>query len=241
MRRPRHEVRNEGIGPYAVFYCEKCDREYRSSPAIGQTMAQSAGRQLLGGLLRKVPIAGDALGDSIQDPKHVRDLTPTQLDAAWGQVEENFHECPTCKLIVCNADWDAKSGYCQDCTPRREEIAQAETEQAIGVFKGIASAFGLDQAAKAAMESARQAEAQRSAQQAAATAAAASAAAAAVLQASAQTAPAGGVTCPACGKVVPAGKFCPECGAKLAPTKCPNCGTETKGAKFCPECGTKVG
>jgi len=26
-RMPRYDVRNDGVGPYAVFYCDKCDRE----------------------------------------------------------------------------------------------------------------------------------------------------------------------------------------------------------------------
>lgn len=77
------------------------------------------------------------------------------------------------------------------------------------------------------------------------------------------------VQCPGCGKSVPEGKFCPECGATLATPKtacvscgkpleagvkfcpecgqpqnlaCPNCKKELQpGAKFCPECGTRVG
>jgi hypothetical protein len=234
MRRPRHDIRNDGIGPYAVFYCEKCDREHRSSPAIGATIAQNAGRQVVGGLLRKVPIAGHALSQSIPNSRYVRDMTPGQLDAAWKQVEVNFHECPTCMLVVCNTDWDMKSGYCRECTPRRAEFAQAEAEQVAGVFKGIASAFGLDQAARAAMEAAKQQQAQQ-AQGAAAAAAAQPAAAPTPVQS--------GVACASCGTMV-TGKFCPECGSKVeppAPTVCPGCGIEAKGAKFCPECGTKIG
>lgn len=47
----------------------------------------------------------------------------------------------------------------------------------------------------------------------------------------------GTIVCPKCGKAVPKGKFCPECGAKLSAT-CPKCGAGAPdGAKFCPECG----
>jgi membrane protease subunit (stomatin/prohibitin family) len=52
-----------------------------------------------------------------------------------------------------------------------------------------------------------------------------------------------GVTCPACNKTVPAGKFCSECGAPLptGPKFCSKCGNKLEsGAKFCPECGEKV-
>jgi len=53
--------------------------------------------------------------------------------------------------------------------------------------------------------------------------------------------PTGPVTCPACNKSVPGGKFCQECGAGLAPQKryCPSCGQEgAAGARFCAGCGT---
>ncbi|MCK5786939.1 MAG: SPFH domain-containing protein [Candidatus Sabulitectum sp.] len=49
------------------------------------------------------------------------------------------------------------------------------------------------------------------------------------------------VTCPSCGKSVPDGKFCPECGKTLAES-CPACGKPIPiGSKFCPECGEKLG
>lgn len=48
------------------------------------------------------------------------------------------------------------------------------------------------------------------------------------------------VSCPSCGKNVPAGKFCPECGKPMGVT-CPGCGkTIPPGSKFCPECGGKI-
>ena len=48
-------------------------------------------------------------------------------------------------------------------------------------------------------------------------------------------------TCPKCNTTVkPTAKFCPECGAKMAPV-CPNCKKELPaGTKFCPDCGTKL-
>jgi DNA-directed RNA polymerase subunit M/transcription elongation factor TFIIS len=48
-------------------------------------------------------------------------------------------------------------------------------------------------------------------------------------------------TCPKCGARAQ-GKFCPECGAPLAPkAKCPQCGASVdEGVKFCPECGGKM-
>lgn len=49
------------------------------------------------------------------------------------------------------------------------------------------------------------------------------------------------VVCPGCGKTVPKGKFCFECGYKFAASVCPKCGAALpEGAKFCLECGEKI-
>lgn len=49
------------------------------------------------------------------------------------------------------------------------------------------------------------------------------------------------VVCPNCGKTVPKGKFCFECGYKFSANTCPKCGaTLPEGAKFCLECGERL-
>ena len=113
-RMPRYDVRNDGVGPYAIFYCDKCSREYRSTPDVGGQIVQDIGKQAMGGILRGIPLLGSAIADGVtgQDPRYVYSLTPQQLQAHWRQVEQNFHECPTCRKVVCGADWDAQSGYC---------------------------------------------------------------------------------------------------------------------------------
>ncbi len=144
-RMPRYNVSNDGIGPYAVFYCDKCEREYRSQPDVGGTIAKDIGRQAAGDMLRRIPIFGRAVADNVagEDPRYSNSLTPAQLDKAWGQVRQYFRECPTCQQILCLSDFDEKSGYCQDDSPRANEIAQAQAEQAASVAKGIANVFGL--------------------------------------------------------------------------------------------------
>ena len=214
-RMPNYDVRNDGAGPYAVFYCESCNREYRSQPDYAATITKDVGRQAVGGLLRNIPLVGGALSSNVagQDPRYTYDLTPQQLDKAWSQVKDRFRECPTCSRIVCVSDFDEQSGYCTDDSPRRGEIAQAEAEQAGAALKGFASAFGLGDVFKQAST--------------------------AIKQASSNVA-----RCPNDGAVAPAGtKFCPECGTPMVQPvadACPNCGKETHGAKFCPECGTKI-
>jgi len=242
-RMPRYEVRNDGIGPYAVFFCEKCDREFRSTPDVGGTVVKEVGRSALGGLLRNVPLVGAAADRALDDQRYTTSLTQQQLDAAWKQVEANFHECPTCRLVVCSSDWDVQTGYCTDDSPRRDEIAQAQVEQAAGVLKGLASAFGLDQAVRSVADAAKAASADlpRCAKcgkpQPVGTKF--------CPECGGQMVQPAVERCPKCGAEVKGAKFCPECGTKIeraaSPAVCPNCGKETKGARFCPECGTKLG
>ena len=242
-RMPRYDVRNDGIGPYAVFYCEYCDREYRSQPETTATIAKDVGRQAMGGLLRNIPIVGGAIasGATQEDPRHTLHLTPQQLEKAWQQVQNRFRECPTCSRIVCLSDFDEQSGYCTEDSPRRGQIAQAQAEQAGAVLKGFASALGLGEVVKRASDAAKQ-----------------STTAMARCPKDGTMAPAGTKfcpecgspmtqpavdACPNCGKETHGAKFCPECGTKIeraAAGVCPNCGAQTKGAKFCPECGTKL-
>ncbi len=57
-RMPRYDVRNDGFGPYAVFYCDECGREFRSQPDVKNTIANDVGRGAVGGLLRRIPLVG---------------------------------------------------------------------------------------------------------------------------------------------------------------------------------------
>lgn len=247
-RMPRYDIRNDGAGPYAVFYCEGCEREFRSQPDFGGAVVQDLGRQALGGLLRKVPLVGRAAAESVtgDDPRYSYKMTPAQLESAWKQVQEHFRECPSCQRIVCLSDFDVQSETCNECSPRQEEIAEAQGVQVGAALKGIAGVFGLGEAFKQVGDAARQASAQAEAQLARCP--------------QGHVAPVGTKFCPecgapmtqpvvdtcsACGAEVHGAKFCPECGTRIerapASTACPKCGTETKGAKFCPECGAKIG
>jgi hypothetical protein len=250
-RMPRYDVRNDGTGPYAIFYCECCDREFRSQPDLKNTIQADLGRRVAGDLLRKVPLFGGALADNMagEDPRYVYSLTADQLKAHWGQVKDRFRECPTCKKVVCISDFDEQAGLCNEDSPRTNEITEARAEQAGKAVKGFMSAFGLGDAVQQMGQAARQAgeAAQRAGQTMACCPNDGTLAAAgtkfcpecgtAMLQPAA-------TTCPKCGTETHGAKFCPNCGNKMeAPAPagvCPNCGAEAKGAKFCPECGTKI-
>lgn len=248
-RMPRYDIRNDGAGPYAVFYCDMCGREFRSQPDVVGTVSQDIGRQAAGGLLRKIPLFGNAVADKVtgEDPRYSYKMTPAQLESAWKQVQEHFRECPTCTRIVCLSDFDTQAGFCQEDSPRTNEINEARGQQAGAALKGFASALGLgglvENAANAA-EAAGRAAAQMARCPKDGTLAAPGTKFCPECG-SPMEQPAA-VTCPKCGADTHGAKFCPECGTKIEaaaprPTKCPSCGAETGGAKFCPECGTKLG
>ena len=131
-RMPRYDIRNDGAGPYAIFYCDICSREFRSQPDVASTITKDIGRDALGGFLRKVPLVGSAVADSVvgEDPRYSYKMTPAQIEGAWKQVQVHFRECPTCSRIVCLTDFDAQTGYCQEDSPRSDEMAESKGAQA---------------------------------------------------------------------------------------------------------------
>jgi len=214
---PRYDIRNDGLGPFAIFYCDVCGREYRSQPDVTNTITSDIGKQAVGGLLRKLPLVGNTVANSVagEDQRYAQNLNPQQLEKAWNQVKDRFRECPTCMQIVCLSDFDEQSGYCREDSPRRNEIAEAQAEQAGRMVKGFATALGLGQAFQDVGEVAK----------------------------AAQTATDQLARCPQGHLAAPGTKFCPECGKTMvqpASINCPNCKQPTMGAKFCPNCGTKV-
>ena len=247
-RMARYDVRNDGLGPYGTFYCDKCSREYRSQPDVKGTIANDIGRQAAGDVLRRIPLFGRAVADSVmgEDPRYTSSLTPGQLESAWNQVVEYFRECPACHQIVCLSCFDEQSGFCQEDSPRRGDIAEAQAEQAAGVIKGIAGVFGLGDAFKQAAEAAKQATNTVARCPKDGTVAAAGTKFCPECGSPMVQPAAAADKCPHCGAAVNGAKFCPECGTKIeratpAPAVCPTCGGDVKGAKFCPSCGTKVG
>ena len=81
-RMPRYDIRNDGAGPYAIFYCDICEREFRSQPDIASTITKDIGRDALSGFLRKVPIVGAAVADNVvgEDPRYSYKMTPAQVE-----------------------------------------------------------------------------------------------------------------------------------------------------------------
>ena len=245
MRMPRYDIRNDGVGPYAVFYCDICEREFRSQPDVAGTVAQEVTQQAAGGLLRNIPVLGSLASSAVrrEDPRYSQALSPAQLDKAWAQVQATFHECPTCGRVVCLSDWDAQSDFCKEDSPRKAEIAQAQAEQAAGAVRGFAEVLGLggvlrgvSQAVQTA--SGRMARCPNDGTLAPAGTKFCAKCGSAMVQPPAEA-------CPQCGADVAGKAFCPQCGAKVerqpaAAATCSNCGASVAGARFCPSCGAPV-
>ena len=125
-RMARYEVQNDGSGPYAVFYCDKCSRPFRSQPNVTATIAKEITRSAFSGLFRSVPVLGDAVENiaSSTDPRSSRTLSTQQLNSAWAEIRSVFHQCPTCLQLVCPTDWDAQASLCtQDADEKRQSSA----------------------------------------------------------------------------------------------------------------------
>lgn len=252
MRMPRYYVSNDGMGPYAIFYCDRCDREYRSQPSIAATVKEDVTRGALGGFLRNIPVVGNSMANNMENDRYRSSMTPQELESAWGEVQQYFRECPTCHEIVCIPDFDEVSGFCDEDSPRRGQIEQAKAEQAAGFMTGIANAFGIGDAIRQAsvVATANLATCSQCGNKAAAGTKFCPNCGGPMTQPAPPTtntvsAPSV-VKCGNCGATVPDGqKFCGECGTPVpvaqAPQQmvCPNCGTETTSA-FCGSCGTKV-
>ena len=245
-RMPNYDVRNDGAGPYAIFYCDSCGREVRSTPNIAKAVSQDVGRAALGGLLRKVPLVGGSVADNMvgEDPRYTLKMDQAALNSAWQQVQEHFRECPTCQRIVCLSDFDTQSGYCNECSPRQDEIAEASGAQAGAAIKGFASAFGLGNVFDQASQAMKKVQELSTARCPNCNTVAAAGTKFCPECGTAMVQPSVSV-CPKCGTETHGAKFCPNCGEKMESKplvlNCPKCGTPANGAKFCPECGTKIG
>jgi len=211
----RYSISNEGTGPYAAFTCDRCNREYRSTPSITAAVKQNVTRSAFGGFLRNIPVVGDAVAQQVEGDPYRSTMSAQELATAWGQVVQYFRECPTCHEIVCVPDFDEVTGFCDDDSPRKAEIEAAQAQQAAAAFKGVADVFGLGGAIQRSMANA-------------------------AAQAYPAQASVGAVACANCGTALaPGARFCASCGTPVAQkSACAGCGAElAAGARFCASCG----
>lgn len=228
-RMTRSYVTNEGAGPYAVFSCDQCGREYRSTPSLAREVKDTVTRSAFGGLLRNIPLVGGSMADQVEGDRYRNTMTSDELATAWGQVRQYFRECPTCHQIVCVPDFDEIAGFCADDSPRRADIEAARAQQAVATMAGVADALGIKGAFGRVLANAQADQAAPSVGPTPTTPSAASTS---------------GAACGSCGAALAAGaRFCPSCGTPVAqPGACSSCGTQLGAdARFCASCGTPAG
>jgi len=220
-RMTRYSISNEGTGPYAAFTCDRCNREYRSTPSITAAVKQNVTRSAFGGFLRNIPVVGDAVAQQVEGDPYRSTMSAQELATAWGQVVQYFRECPTCHEIVCVPDFDDVTGYCDDDSPRRAEIEAAQAQQAAAAMKGVADMFGISGAIQRGLANAN-----------------------AGAQAGVPAPAAAAAACASCGTALaPGARFCASCGTPVPQVSaCAGCGTQlAAGARFCATCGRPVG
>ncbi len=245
-RMPTYSVQNDGVGPYAIFSCEVCGRDYRSAPALAKTVQQAVTRSALGGLLRNIPVVGNAAANQLDDQQYRTSMSKEELAEAWSQVAASFQECTVCHQVVCASDFDGQSDTCIEHSPRSTELAAHEAAQAgaqaAAAMKGFADVFGLGGAVQRGLAKAQEAGAAADAAQSGTGAAQAGTGAAQAGTGAAQAGPgAAPVACASCGAALPAGaRFCAGCGSPVPQARrCASCSAElAPGARFCSGCGT---
>ena len=153
-RKAPYSVYNDGTGPYAMFTCESCGRDYRAQPVLVQEVKETIAKSAFGGLLRNIPLVGNAAANQVDNDRYRNTLTNDELEKAWTELKVNFAECQSCRKIVCIPDFDMASGFCREDSPRSEELQTRDAQQAgvaaASFMSGIANAFGIPDAMKAA-------------------------------------------------------------------------------------------
>lgn len=230
------------------FRCDHCGNGYMSSyeaSLIGTAggLLQAAG-SIFGGFLGSAGNSSYEIQRAIGGPAHDR-----ALQSAVAEVKQKFDRCRRCGEWVCKEIcWNAQASQCTGCTPKYEqemismrtqaqitETRQQLQEKAAGV--DYVSGIDMNPDAKVSLSPGAAAQALPSPAPQTASGGWSKVPDAVVAPAT------GAAHCVACGGALTGGKFCPECGAAVAPVAktCPGCRhISAAGAKFCEECGGKL-
>ena len=235
------------------FRCDHCGNGYMSSyeaSLIGTAggLLQAAG-SIFGGLLGSAGNSTYEIQRAIGGPAHDR-----ALQTAVAEVKEKFRRCQLCGKWVClEICWNESAAQCTGCTPKYEqEVISMRTQAQISATQqqlqekaaGTDYVSGIDMNPDVRVRLNPGAASQTLPPPPQAVSSTPSAGGwtkvpdAVVAGAAATTA-----HCTACGGALTGGRFCPECGAAVAPVAktCAGCGhVSAVGAKFCDECGGKL-
>lgn len=222
------DISNQSQGYFAFrFTCQICYWSVDTTPIRSKvstaTNIMDIGVGLLGGFWGRAAEAGEQIYGSKWHQEQAQ-----ALQKAWQEIQHEFHLCPKCHDTVCMRCFNLKLNLCTRCAPDlKADAAGFQHEMNIEAQrKQIEANYRAPQFNTQGVPSAVEPDMVRPAP---------------------QPAPSGGypktVMCPNCRKMGAPGKFCEDCGTKLALPDlfCPQCSSQvTAGTRFCPECGAKL-
>ena len=238
------DISNQSQGYFAFrFTCQECywsidTTPIRSSVSIA-TDVMDIGVGFLGGFWGRAAEAGEQIYGSQWHQEQAG-----ALQKAWAEVQHQFHLCPKCHRTVCMRCFNVALNLCTGpgCAPDlRADGSQYQHQMNIEAQRGQiaegyhAPQFNINNVPSAVTpDMVMPSQQQQSLPPNPLTPAA-------IAGFSTPGYPKE-VMCPTCRRMGPPGKFCQDCGTKLALPDlfCPKCSSPVEnGARFCSECGTK--
>jgi hypothetical protein len=227
------DMSNQSQGYFAFrFSCRICywtvDTNPIRSKVATATNVMDIGVGMLGGFWGRAAEAGEQMYGSKWHKEQA-----DALQKAWGEVKHNFHYCPKCHVTACTRCFNTKLNLCVNCAPDLKSDA-ASFQHGLNVDaqrQQIQEGYHAPQFNTEAVPSAVDDDMLRPPKNA---------------PRPATLSPDGYpsmVACTNCRHMGPPGKFCENCGTKLALPDlfCPQCSSKVgPTTRFCPDCGTKL-
>ncbi len=226
------DMSNQGQGYFAFrFTCQICawaidTNPIRSKIATTQNI-MDIGVGMIGGFWERAAQAGEQMYGSKWHQEQAQ-----ALQKAWADIQHEFHYCPKCHRTVCTRCFNVKLNICVNCAPDLKADA-ASFQHGLNVDaqrQQIQAGYHAPQFNTESVPSAVEEEMLRPAP-----------------NAPQPLASPGGypnkMACPKCQHMGAPGKFCENCGTRIALPDlfCPQCATQVAlTTRFCPECGAKL-
>jgi hypothetical protein len=226
------DMSNQSQGYFAFrFTCQICYWSVDTTPIRSKvstrTNIMDIGVGMLGGFWGRAAEAGEQIYGSKWHQEQAE-----ALQKSWAEIQHEFHLCPKCHYTVCMRCYNVKLNLCTRCAPDLKADA-ADFQHGLNIEaqrQQIESNYRAPQFNTEAVPSAVEADMVK----------------APLVQPMAVVSPGGypkTVMCPTCRRMGMPGKFCEDCGTKLALPDlfCSHCSTKVEAStRFCHECGTKL-